>query len=49
MEFTLTITEQEVGIIGQALAELPFKISSQLITKLQSQINSQQKAPKEEE
>jgi hypothetical protein len=53
MEFTLTVTEQEVAIIGNALAELPFKISSTLIANLQQQINLQQsqmaeKAPVDE-
>jgi hypothetical protein len=41
MNYTLTLTEQEVQVLGAALAELPFKVSSALITKIQSQINDQ--------
>lgn len=47
MDFTLHVTEAEVNLIGQALAELPFKISAALISKLQQQVNEQQSKPVE--
>ena len=44
MEFTLTVTEQEVYFIGAACLELPKKIADPLIAKLQEQVNAQIKA-----
>lgn len=41
MKYTLTFTEQEVQVLGAALAELPFKVSSALISNVQKQINDQ--------
>jgi hypothetical protein len=41
MNYTLTFTEQEVQVLGAALAELPFKVSSNLISSIQNQINKQ--------
>ena len=42
MNFTLTVTDQELMVISEGLGNLPFKISSALINKLQSQITEQQ-------
>jgi hypothetical protein len=42
MEFNLNVTEAEVDIIGQALAELPYKQSAPLMQKLIQQIKEQQ-------
>ena len=43
MSFVLTVEESEINVIGAALAELPFKVSSGLIQKLKQQVNEQQK------
>lgn len=39
--FTFQIDEQDLKIIMAALGELPFKMSYQVINKLESQIQSQ--------
>lgn len=41
MIYTISLTDQEVQVLGAALAELPFKVSSALITNIQNQINEQ--------
>jgi len=41
MTYTISLTDQEVQVLGAALAELPFKVSSALITNIQNQINEQ--------
>ena len=43
MEFTFTVTEQEANLLIQALAELPAKVSMQLLLKLQQQAMGQKK------
>jgi hypothetical protein len=48
-EFTLVLSEKEVFILGKALSELPFKESAVVITKLQQQINKQQKLEENKE
>jgi hypothetical protein len=40
-EFEFKVTEKEVNLIFQALAELPFKLSVEIINKLQKQVNDQ--------
>jgi len=40
--FNLLLDEQEINVLGAALAELPFKVSANLIQKLQQQVNEQQ-------
>jgi len=45
--YTFELTEQEVQVIGNALYELPFKVSAALIAKLQEQVNSQNKPVEE--
>ena len=42
MEFNLTVTDQEVNLIGAGLQELPFKVAAPLIQKLQQQVSTQQ-------
>lgn len=44
-EFTLTITEDELNVIGQGLGELPLKISGNLFQKLQAQAFAQMNMP----
>ena len=39
--FTLTVTEDQVNLLGAALSELPFKVSAALIQELQQQVNEQ--------
>jgi hypothetical protein len=50
VNFTLTVTEQELMIISEGLGNLPFKTSAAIIQKLQKQITDQQQnaSPKEE-
>ena len=44
--YTLTVTAQELSIIGDGLAGLSFKTSSALIQKLNNQIKEQESPPK---
>ena len=45
--YTLTVTSQELTIIGDGLAQLPYKTSVAIIQKLNAQIKEQgQEAPK---
>jgi hypothetical protein len=48
MIYTISLTEQEMLILSEALGELPFKKAAALIHKLQQQIN-EQNAPKKED
>ena len=41
MEFTFTVTQEEVQIISAGLEQLPYKHVAALIAKLQGQINDQ--------
>lgn len=41
MEFNLKVTDKDIEVIGAALAELPFKTVSDLVMRLQLQINEQ--------
>jgi hypothetical protein len=43
MNYVLTVTTEDLLIISEALGDLSFKKSSALISKLQGQINEQQK------
>jgi hypothetical protein len=47
--FTLSLTEQEMMILSEALGELPFKRAAALIGKLQQQVNEQLSAQKKED
>jgi hypothetical protein len=51
IELTFTFKEEEVNLILNTLAELPYKVSSGMITKIQLQAQSQlqPKAPKKPE
>lgn len=42
-EFELKITEEELQIIGAALVELPYRVSAELIGKINKQISDQDK------
>jgi 16S rRNA A1518/A1519 N6-dimethyltransferase RsmA/KsgA/DIM1 with predicted DNA glycosylase/AP lyase activity len=42
MHFTLIVTREELLIISEGLSNLPYKVSAQLITNLQQQIDKQQ-------
>lgn len=42
-KYRFEITENEANIVLAALSELPFKVSSRLIAKLQSQAQTQNK------
>lgn len=41
MNYTFTVTGEEANIIAAALAEMPFKVASPLIQKLQMQAQQQ--------
>ena len=47
MEYTLTLTEQELNLLSSALVELPFKVVAPLIQKISGQV-AQANAPAEE-
>jgi hypothetical protein len=47
MEYTFTVNDTEVLILGEALGELPFKKSSNLVIKLNKQLQDQQTAAQE--
>lgn len=44
-EFTLNLNLQQVNTVLGALAELPFKVSSELITEIANQCRQQQAQP----
>lgn len=41
MEITLKVTPQEVNIIGNALAQMPFQMVAAVIPKLKAQVDAQ--------
>ena len=43
-EFTLTLTVDQVNTVLNALAEMPFKVSNQLINEIAQQCKQQQQA-----
>lgn len=46
----LEVTEEELRLIVNSLAELPYKVSAQLLSKIQFQVMEQKKEePKKEE
>lgn len=44
-EFTLTLTEAEVNVIGQLLSQAPWNVANSLIGKIQEQVNQQNILP----
>ena len=44
MEYMLTITEEELGIIASALVEMPYKTVAPLFDKLNQQVAGQRQA-----
>lgn len=47
MQFTITLEETELKVIGSALGELPFKIVASLVQKIDQQVVAQSAAPTE--
>ena len=47
MNITITVTEQEMSMLFQALGELPLKISGPLFSKLQQQAVQQAQQARE--
>lgn len=43
MNYTITLSEQEINLVGAALGKLPFEAVASLVAKLQQQVNDQQK------
>lgn len=41
MEYTITVTEEELGVIARALMEMPYKTAAPLFDKLNQQIAGQ--------
>ena len=39
MEHTIKLSDAHLGIVGAALAELPFKVAAPVINVIQAQIN----------
>lgn len=48
MEYIVTVTEQELGVIARALMERPYREVAALFGKLDAQIAEQQTLPAEE-
>lgn len=49
-EFTLTVTKEDLAVIGDALVERPFKVVNPVLQKLNSQlVQQQQPKPKDQE
>lgn len=44
MEYTLTINEEELGVIARALVEMPYKTVAPLFDKLNQQVAGQRQA-----
>ena len=44
MDYTLTITEEELGVIARALVEMPYKTVAPLFDKLNQQVAGQRQA-----
>ncbi len=44
--FTISLSENQLNLVAQALGELPFKISQPLIAELQRQLQTQIPDPK---
>jgi len=44
MEYTFTITEEELGVIASALVEMPYKTVAPLFDKLNQQVAGQRQA-----
>ena len=42
MEYSITLSEQELNILSAALVELPFKVAAPVISKINQQIAKQQ-------
>lgn len=40
--YTIQVTNEELGILGQALRELPYKLSANLIVNISQQIQRQE-------
>lgn len=43
MDFTFTLSEEEVNQLALGVQELPWKLANPLLTKLQEQVQKQQK------
>lgn len=44
MEYTITVTQQEIQILFQGLGELPLKATLNLFAKMQAQVSEQDAA-----
>jgi len=47
MEYKLTLTLQEIQVLGQALMEIPTKLGMPLLQKLETQVQEQFKVSQE--
>ena len=47
MEYTITVTEEELGVVARALMEMPYKTAAPLFDKLNQQIAGQRQATEE--
>ncbi|WP_189524219.1 hypothetical protein [Mesorhizobium sp. M8A.F.Ca.ET.165.01.1.1] len=45
MEHTLKLTDEQLGVVGAALAELPFKVAQPVMAVIQAQIDAQRAKP----
>jgi len=47
MEYTISVTEEELGVVARALMEMPYKTAAPLFDKLNQQIAGQRQATEE--
>ena len=47
MMHTLTLTDEQLQIIGAALAELPFRVAAPVISEINRQLAAQQPKPED--
>jgi hypothetical protein len=40
MEYTIKLTEQQLGYVGAGLAELPFKVAQPIMAAIQVQVDA---------
>ena len=45
--YTLTLSDEQMQIIGAALAELPFRVAAPVISEINKQLAAQQPKPEE--
>lgn len=47
MKYTLTLTEQQIAVLGAALQELSFRVAAPVINAINQQLDEQRHLPEE--